>query len=576
MSTINIFEPQTILTAVSTTTSKDPLIITLTPTLEGNFFTAAPKNDVTCYRRNYFAPCLLITANAPPETWIIRGSTGQFKRVQSVSVQLTARMSSNPTKPVPLVQQTSRKDTTGGNPPDPLPVEWNVSRNERCMVESKSLTWKRMQFKSATAKNTRTKSSTSSEAGTTTYRGENYSLVLTLIATTLEEVHVPLIEVNSVPICVRGRSAWFYADSATQPIPGVKSQAERWAGMIPNMSSSSNAASASGTGTVRGGKEGVPVPVPVPQAGWFSNNTPVAGQQSVNYGLGSWTGTGNGVSGTGMLTGNARSRPQPSSLNFSSSLPDYTGGAYSPMNTSTTNAWTPAVFDLGSGSAYPAASITTMPATPTSMPGSTAGLMSPPTNTSMSIPTSIPTLRRHPSSDFSSSSGRTGSRSLSRMSTQEERDMDMDLDMDIPAPDLSPHEKPKWRSLSLPHGTGGGSARGRDVHHMTPPTVPSMLQRHSISTIPEDQSSMSVSQQTGTIGGGGGGEENGTGSGGEGGGEGDGDAYIFYPMDARYALPPVDVVYLPHAGHCHRDTSTGEDGGVGYMYSHGRGFGQGG
>ncbi|ODQ54038.1 p53-like transcription factor [Saitoella complicata NRRL Y-17804] len=575
MSTINIFEPQTILTAISTTLNKDPIIITLTPTLEGNFFIAAPMNDVTCYRRNYFAPCLLVTANAPPETWIIRGSAGQMTRVQSLSVHLSARMSSSPTKPVPLVQQTSRKDMTGGNPPDPLPVVWN----ERGMVESKPLTWKRMQFKSATAKNTRTKSSTSttdSPSGTTTYRGENYSLVLTLVATTPEQVHVPLIEVNSVPICVRGRSAWFYADSATQPIPGVKSQAERWAGVVPSMSSSSNAASAStatgtATGTGRGGEEGVPVPVSVsvPQAGWYSNNTPVAGQQSVNFGLGAWTGAGAGVGvGTGMLSGNGRPRPQPSSLNFSSSLPDYTGGAYSPMNTSTTNAWTPAVFDFGSGSgsAYPGASVPTMTATPTptiNAVSTGAGFMSPPTTTSILIPTPTPILLRHASSDFSSSSSRTGTLSLSRMSTQEERDMDMGMDMDIPAPDLSPREKPKCRSLSL-------------SHHMTPPTVPSMLQRHSISTVPEDQASMSVSQQTGTTGGGGGGDESGIGSGGEGGGEGDGDAYIFYPMDARYALPPVDVVYLPHAGHCHRDTSTGGDGGVGYMYGHGRGFGQGG
>ncbi|KAG0168053.1 meiosis-specific transcription factor ndt80 [Apophysomyces sp. BC1034] len=138
----------------------------------------------TCYRRNYFQLTGMLVLQSPAHSILL----SNHKPVRQFFLKLTASTSEN--RPVELIQLTPKRDKGPRTTPPSLaiqPGEW--------------ATFRRIQFKTATANNGKKRSSQ-----------QYFSLVMDLVAELDDASQETIARCQSVPIVVRGRSPSHYGE----------------------------------------------------------------------------------------------------------------------------------------------------------------------------------------------------------------------------------------------------------------------------------------------------------------------------------------------------------------------------
>ncbi|KAF7724190.1 hypothetical protein EC973_001262 [Apophysomyces ossiformis] len=142
------------------------------------------ESNWTCYRRNYFQLTSMLVLPSSDNTTVLC----QQKLVRRFLLKLTARSSED--RPVELIQLTTKRDKGPRITPPSLairPGEWG--------------TFRRIQFKSATANNGKKRASQ-----------QYFSLVIELLAELDDASQETIARCQSVPIVVRGRSPSHYGE----------------------------------------------------------------------------------------------------------------------------------------------------------------------------------------------------------------------------------------------------------------------------------------------------------------------------------------------------------------------------
>ncbi|CAO3696037.1 unnamed protein product [Rhizopus stolonifer] len=160
----------------------------------GFFFTSECR--WTCYRRNYFqATASFSIPGITHQDRLIVQLPNQAVRVQALFIRLRACTSDTPTKSVALTQMTPKRDKGPQREPPMVPVN----------LESNTITFERLQFKTATANNGKKRATQ-----------QYFRLVFELVAQTEHEMHV-VSESYSQPLVVRGRSPGHYNADPLEP-----------------------------------------------------------------------------------------------------------------------------------------------------------------------------------------------------------------------------------------------------------------------------------------------------------------------------------------------------------------------
>ncbi|PNS15794.1 Transcription factor vib-1 [Sphaceloma murrayae] len=225
--------------------------MSLTAQLHGMFFlaespwasatdAAPPPSELTCYRRNLFQ--ITGTITLPRGLRYMLAETGEQLPIvgQELTVSATESTEGNAVKIISVPWKTPAnpalpavEDKTEKEPPT-IPIDLNSVQEVESEYAQYPFQWKRLQFRIATANNGRRKE-----------LQQHFLLRLKVLATLANGSKVPICEVRSSPVIVRGRSPRNFQSRKDTPLNGTASHARKSATSIPQAqrtASSENAA----------------------------------------------------------------------------------------------------------------------------------------------------------------------------------------------------------------------------------------------------------------------------------------------------------------------------------------------
>ncbi|KAG8626379.1 hypothetical protein KVT40_005324 [Elsinoe batatas] len=207
--------------------------ISLSAQLHGMFFLAEspwgttadavpPPSELTCYRRNLFQITGSITLPRGLR-YILAPSGEQLPIVgQELTVSATESTEGNPVKIISVPWKTPinptqapADDKTEREPPT-IPIDLNNAQDMDSEFAQYPFQWKRLQFRIATANNGRRKE-----------LQQHFVVRLKVLATLSNGSKMPICEVRSSPVIVRGRSPRNFQSRKDTPLNGTASHARK-------------------------------------------------------------------------------------------------------------------------------------------------------------------------------------------------------------------------------------------------------------------------------------------------------------------------------------------------------------
>jgi hypothetical protein len=180
-----------------------------------------PPTELTCYRRNLFQ--ITGTVTLPRSLQLIM--TDQGDQIPIVATELTIAatesLEGNPVKIISVPWKTPAagnapvEDKTEKEPPS-YPLDLTTGQDLDSEYVNFPISWKRLQFRIATANNGRRKE-----------LQQHFVVRLKVVATLATGVKIPICEVHSGPIIVRGRSPRNFQSRKDMPISGGAAAARK-------------------------------------------------------------------------------------------------------------------------------------------------------------------------------------------------------------------------------------------------------------------------------------------------------------------------------------------------------------
>ncbi|KAH8732292.1 hypothetical protein GQ44DRAFT_793790 [Phaeosphaeriaceae sp. PMI808] len=206
--------------------------ISMSAQLHGMFFLAespwattgdvqAPPTELTCYRRNLFQ--ITGTVTLPRNLHLIL--TDQGDQIPIISTELTISatesLEGNPVKIIsvpwktPATSNAPVEDKTEKEPPT-YPLDLTTGQDMDSEYVNFPISWKRLQFRIATANNGRRKE-----------LQQHFVVRLKVLATLATGMKIPICEIHSGAIIVRGRSPRNFQSRKDMPINGGAATARK-------------------------------------------------------------------------------------------------------------------------------------------------------------------------------------------------------------------------------------------------------------------------------------------------------------------------------------------------------------
>lgn len=206
--------------------------VTMSAQLHGMFFlaespwaTAAdvqpPPTELTCYRRNLFQ--ITGTVTLPRSLQFLMTDQGDQIPIlgQELTIAATESLEGNAVKIIsvpwktPATSNAPVEDKTEKEPPT-YPLDLSTGQDMDSEYVSFPISWKRLQFRIATANNGRRKE-----------LQQHFVVRLKVVATLATGAKVPVCEIHSGPIIVRGRSPRNFQSRKDMPISGGTASARK-------------------------------------------------------------------------------------------------------------------------------------------------------------------------------------------------------------------------------------------------------------------------------------------------------------------------------------------------------------
>jgi hypothetical protein len=208
--------------------------LSMSAQLHGMFFLAespwatagdvqAPPNELTCYRRNLFQ--ITGTVTLPRSLQFIMTEQGDQIPIiaQELTISATESLEGNPVKIISVPWKTPAssaavaEDKTEKEPPS-YPLDLSTGQDMDSDYVNFPISWKRLQFRIATANNGRRKE-----------LQQHFLVRLKVMATLATGAKIPICEIHSGAIIVRGRSPRNFQSRKDLPISGGGSSARKTA-----------------------------------------------------------------------------------------------------------------------------------------------------------------------------------------------------------------------------------------------------------------------------------------------------------------------------------------------------------
>ena len=178
--------------------------------------------ELTCYRRNLFQ----ITGSVTLPRSLRYIMTDQGDRIpilaQELTVSATESVEGNPVKIISVPWKTPAANNNGNNPPpveetpakvekEPPPISLDIMAGQDLDTDYATfpIAWKRLQFRVATANNGRRKE-----------LQQHFVVRLKVVTTLSTGAKIPISEVHSAPVIVRGRSPRNFQSRKDLPLSG--------------------------------------------------------------------------------------------------------------------------------------------------------------------------------------------------------------------------------------------------------------------------------------------------------------------------------------------------------------------
>ncbi|KAJ4377659.1 hypothetical protein N0V83_000487 [Neocucurbitaria cava] len=206
--------------------------ISMAAQLHGMFFLAespwatagdvqAPPTELTCYRRNLFQ--ITGTVTLPRSLQFLMTDQGDQIPIlgQELTIAATESLEGNPVKIIsvpwktPATSNAPVEDKTEKEPPT-YPLDLSTGQDMDSEYVSFPISWKRLQFRIATANNGRRKE-----------LQQHFVVRLKVVATLATGAKVPICEIHSGAIIVRGRSPRNFQSRKDMPISGGTASARK-------------------------------------------------------------------------------------------------------------------------------------------------------------------------------------------------------------------------------------------------------------------------------------------------------------------------------------------------------------
>lgn len=206
--------------------------IRMSAQLHGMFFLAespwatagdvqAPPTELTCYRRNLFQ--ITGTVTIPRTLQILMTDQGEQIPIlgQELTISATESLEGNPVKIISVPWKTPAtttavpEDKTEKEPPS-YPLDLSTAQDMDSDCVNFPISWKRLQFRIATANNGRRKE-----------LQQHFVVRLKVVATLATGLKIPICEIQSGAIIVRGRSPRNFQSRKDMPISGGGSSARK-------------------------------------------------------------------------------------------------------------------------------------------------------------------------------------------------------------------------------------------------------------------------------------------------------------------------------------------------------------
>ncbi|KAF2115806.1 hypothetical protein BDV96DRAFT_492342 [Lophiotrema nucula] len=188
---------------------------------------AAPPTELTCYRRNLFQ--ITGTVTMPRSLQFIMSEQGDQIPIigQELTISATESLEGNPVKIIsvpwktPASSTAAVEDKTEKEPPS-YPLDLSSGQDMDSDYVNFPISWKRLQFRIATANNGRRKE-----------LQQHFVVRLKVVATLATGGKYPICEVHSGAIIVRGRSPRNFQSRKDMPISGGGTTARKSSHMPP-------------------------------------------------------------------------------------------------------------------------------------------------------------------------------------------------------------------------------------------------------------------------------------------------------------------------------------------------------
>ncbi|PSN66963.1 acid phosphatase [Corynespora cassiicola Philippines] len=206
--------------------------ISMSAQLHGMFFLAespwatagdvpTPPTELTCYRRNLFQ--ITGTVMLPRNLQLLMTEQGDQIPIlgQELTISATESLEGNPVKIISVPWKTPAsstavvEDKTEKEPPS-YPLDLSTGQDMDSEYVNFPISWKRLQFRIATANNGRRKE-----------LQQHFVVRLKVVATLATGAKVPICEVHSGAIIVRGRSPRNFQSRKDMPISGGGTSARK-------------------------------------------------------------------------------------------------------------------------------------------------------------------------------------------------------------------------------------------------------------------------------------------------------------------------------------------------------------
>jgi hypothetical protein len=194
---------------------------------------AAPPTELTCYRRNLFQ--ITGTITLPRSLQFLMTDQGDQIPVlgQELTISATESLEGNPVKIIsvpwktPASSTTAVEDKTEKEPPS-YPLDLSTGQDMDSDYVNFPISWKRLQFRIATANNGRRKE-----------LQQHFVVRLKVVATLATGAKVSICEVHSGAIIVRGRSPRNFQSRKDLPISGGGGSARKSSHVAPQVTRTS-------------------------------------------------------------------------------------------------------------------------------------------------------------------------------------------------------------------------------------------------------------------------------------------------------------------------------------------------